>query len=235
MSISPKTALLEEYALVARALSAPARLSILEQLAQSERSVEPLAEKTGLTLANCSQHLQQLRRAGLVTSRRDGKAVIYRLSDAKTLELMNLLHIVAERNLAQVERILRGLSGGQDAPEPVTRAELAARLADGSVTVLDVRPADEYAAGHILGALNVSLGNLDQLLPKFAHETEIVAYCRGPYCVYAHQAVAALRKYGLNARRLEGGFPEWREEGRVMGRQSDPSERVQYNQKSVSR
>lgn len=216
MSISPKTALLEEYALVARALSAPARLSILEQLAQGERGVEALAEKTGLTFANCSQHLQQLRRSGLVTSRREGKAVIYRLTDAKTLELMDLLRIVAERNLALVERILRGLSGGEDAPEPVSRADLAARLAEGSVTVLDIRPADEYAAGHIPGALNATLGELERLLPTLAPDTEIVAYCRGPYCIYAHQAVAALRKHGLNARRLEGGLPEWREDGRPV-------------------
>lgn len=214
MSISPKTALLEEYAVVARALSAPARLMILEQLAQGERGVEPLAEKTGLTFANCSQHLQQLRRAALVTSRRDGKAVIYRLTDAKTLDLMDLLRVVAERNLAQVERILRGLSGGEDAPEPVSRADLAARIAEGSVTVLDVRPADEYAAGHIPGALNASLTELDQILPTLAPDAEIVAYCRGPYCIYAHQAVAALRKLGINARRLEGGLPEWREDGR---------------------
>jgi ArsR family transcriptional regulator len=227
LSISPKLALLEEYALVARALSAPARLMLLEQLAQGERGVEALADKTGLTIANCSQHLQQLRRAALVTSRRDGKAMIYRLTDAKTLQLMDLLRIVAERNLAQVERILRGLSGGDDAPEPVSRADLAERLAEGSVTVLDVRPADEYAAGHISGAMNVSLGDLERLLPMLALETEIVAYCRGPYCVYAHQAVAALRKHGLNARRLEGGLPEWREEGRAMGRQLNLSERVQ--------
>lgn len=216
MSISPKTALLEEYALVARALSAPARLSILEQLAQGERGVEALADKTGLAIANCSQHLQQLRRAALVTSRREGKAVIYRLTDAKVLELMDLLRIVAGRNLAQVERILRGLAGGGDAPEPVSRADLAARLADGSVIVLDVRPADEYAAGHIPGALNATLAQLDQLLPALAPGAQIVAYCRGPYCVYAHQAVAALRRHGLDARRLEGGLPEWREEGRPV-------------------
>ncbi len=216
MSISPKMALLEEYALVARALSAPARLSILEQLAQGERGVEALAEKTGLTLANCSQHLQQLRRAALVTSRRDGKSVIYRLTDAKTLELMDRLRIVAERNLAQVERILRGLSGGEEAPEPVSRADLAARLAVGTVTVLDVRPADEYAEGHIPGARNVALPELEQILPTLSPDAEIVAYCRGPYCVYAHQAVAALRKHGLNARRLEGGLPEWREDGRPV-------------------
>lgn len=216
MSICPKTALLEEYARVARALSAPARLSLLEQLAQGERGVEGLAEKTGLTLANCSQHLQQLRRAGLVSSRREGKAMIYRLTDAKTLELMDLLRIVAERNLAQVERILRGLSGGEDAPEPLSRADLAARLAEGSVTVLDVRPKDEYTMAHVPGALNITLAQLDGILPKLAMEDEIVAYCRGPYCVYAHQAVAALRSRGFNARRLEGGLPEWREDGREV-------------------
>lgn len=213
MSISPKLALLEEYALVARALSAPARLMLLEQLAQGERGVEALAEKTGLAIANCSQHLQQLRRAALVTSRRDGKAVIYRLTDAKTLALMDLLRIVAERNLAQVERILRGLAGGEDAPEPLSRADLAARLAEGSVTVLDIRPADEYAAGHIPGALNVTLTEIERIVPTLDPAAEIVAYCRGPYCIYAHQAVAALRKHGLNARRLDGGLPEWREDG----------------------
>lgn len=216
MSISPKTALLEEYALVARALSAPARLSLLEQLAQGERGVEALAEKTGLSIANCSQHLQQLRRAALVTSRRDGKAVIYRLTDAKTLALMDLLRVVAERNLAQVERILRGLSDGQDAPEPVSREQLAALLAEGSVTVLDVRPADEFASGHIPGALNTTLAELERIAPTLKSGTEIVAYCRGPYCVYAHQAVAALRKLGFNARRLDGGLPEWREDGRAI-------------------
>lgn len=216
MSMSPKLALLEEYALVARALSAPARLMLLEQLAQAERGVEALAEKTGLTIANCSQHLQQLRRAALVTSRRDGKAVIYRLTDAKTLALMDLLRVVAERNLAQVERILRGLSGGEESPEPVSREELAARIAEGSVTVLDVRPKDEFAAGHIPGALNTSPTEIGRIAPTLDPATEIVAYCRGPYCVYAHQAVAVLRKHGLTARRLEGGLPEWREDGRAV-------------------
>lgn len=121
-----------------------------------------------------------------------------------------------ERNLAQVERILRGLSDGEDAPEPITRAELAARLADDSVTVLDVRPADEYAAGHIPGALNATLSEIDGVVSMFDSTAEIVAYCRGPYCVYAHQAVAALRRHGLNARRLDGGLPEWREDGRKI-------------------
>lgn len=216
MSTSPKMALLEEYALVARALSTPARLMLLEQLAQGPRGVEGLAEKTGLTVANCSQHLQQLRRAGLVTSHREGKAVIYQLTDAKTLDLMDLLRLLAERNLARVEQILRGLSDGEDSPEPVSRDELATRVAEGSVTVLDMRPEDEYESAHIPGALNTTLANLEQLLPSLDPNKEIVAYCRGPYCVYSHQAVAALRRHGLSARRLEGGLPEWREDGREV-------------------
>lgn len=216
MSTSPKMALLQEYALIARALSAPARLMLLEQLAQGQRGVEGLAEKTGLTVANCSQHLQQLRRAGLVTSHREGKAVIYQLTDARTLDLMDLLRLLAERNLARVEQILRALSDGQDAPEPVSREELAARLAEGSVTVLDMRPADEYESAHIPGALNTTLTDLERLLPSLDANKEVVAYCRGPYCIYSHQAVAALRKHGLNARRLEGGLPEWREDGRQV-------------------
>lgn len=216
MSSNPKLALLEEYALIARALSTPARLTILEQLAQGERGVEVLARKATLSVANCSQHLQHLRRAGLVSSRRDGKAVIYRLTDGKTLALMDLLRVVAEQNLAQVSHILRGLSGGEDAPEPLSRKELAVRLDEGSVTVLDVRPADEYTTGHIPGAHNVTLDQLDRMLPDLDPDAEIVAYCRGPYCIYAHQAVAALRKCGFKARRLDGGLPEWREDGRQV-------------------
>lgn len=216
MSTGAKAALLEEYALVARALSAPARLALLEQLAQGERGVEVLSEKTGLSVANCSQHLQQLRRSGLVTSRRDGKAVIYRLTDARTLDLMDLVRIVAERNLAQVERILRGLSGGDELPEAVSRDELAARLREGSVTVLDVRPGDEYAAAHIPGALNVTLADLDRIAERIGPGAQIVAYCRGPYCIDSRKAVAALRRHGFDARRMEGGLPEWREEGREV-------------------
>ena len=136
--------------------------------------------------------------------------------DAKAIYLMDLLRIVAERNLAQVELILRGIPVGDDAPEPVSRTDLAARLAEGSVTVLDIRPADEYAAGHIPGARNATLAHLEQIIPTLAHDSEIVAYGRRPYCVYAHQAVATLRRHGLNARRLEAGLPEWRDEGRPV-------------------
>jgi ArsR family transcriptional regulator len=216
MSTGAKAALLEEYAVVARALSAPARLMILEQLAQQERGVEALAARTGLTVANCSQHLQQLRQAGLVASRRERTAVIYRLTDGRTLALMDLLREIAERQRAEVERILRGLADGQDPPEPVSRAALAARLAEGAVMLLDVRPADEYAAGHIPGAINVAPDGLDRVIAGIGRDAQIVAYCRGPYCIYAHQAVAALRRRGLNARRLDGGLPEWREEGRPV-------------------
>ena len=207
---------MQEYALVARALSAPARLMLLEQLAQRPHGVEALAARTGLSVANCSQHLQQLRRAGLVEGRRDGKAVIYRLTDTRTLELMALIGAVAGRNLAQVERILRGLSGDVEAPEPLSREALAARLAEGTVTVLDVRPPDEFASGHIPGALNAPPEQVERLAAGLEPEREIVAYCRGPYCIYAHQAVAALRRRGLDARRLDGGLPEWRAEGRPV-------------------
>src|SRR6056297_264808 len=216
MSTSPKQALLKEYALVAQALAAPARLMLLEQLAQAEAAVEGLARKTGLTVANTSQHLQQLRRAGLVTSRRAGKAVIYRLQDARSVALMGLLSEVAEANLSQVKDILDVLSGDASAPQPITRADLARRLSQGAVTLLDIRPGDEFAAGHIPGAQNATLADLDRLLPALDPEAEIVAYCRGPYCIYAHQAVASLRHHGFNARRMQGGLPDWREDGRQV-------------------
>ncbi len=209
----PKLALLEEYALIARAFGAPHRMMLLEQLAQGERGVEALADKVGVTVANGSQHLQQLRRAGLVTSRRAGKAVIYRLTDDKTLILMDLVRQIAERNLSAVDEILLGLSGGT-APEPITRAELAARLEEGAVTLLDIRPQDEFDFGHIPGAMQVDLSKLEAMAATLTAASEIIAYCRGPYCVYADQAVARLRQLGLNARRMDGGLPEWRADGR---------------------
>lgn len=216
MSTSPKSALLEEYALVARAMSAPARLMILESLAQVERGVDGLAEKTGLSVANVSQHLQVLRRAGLVTSHREGKSVIYKLTDDQTIALMGIVSSVAERNLAQVERILRGLADGGEPSEPITRDELKARLTDGSVIVLDVRPPDEFLSGHIPGARNVGLSELHRLIPNLAPGAEIVAYCRGPWCVLAHEAVTILRRHGRRATRLDGGLPEWRADGKPV-------------------
>ncbi len=207
--MTPKLALLEEYALIARAFGAPHRMMLLEQLAQGERGVEALADKVGVTVANCSQHLQQLRRAGLVTSRRAGKAVIYRMTNDKTLVLMDLLGRIAQQNLSVVDDILQELSDGT-VSEPITRSELAARLKEGSVTLLDMRPEDEFAMGHIPGAVQVDLSSLDAMAATLNGATEIIAYCRGPYCVYAHQAVARLRQLGLHARRLDGGLPEWR-------------------------
>ncbi len=210
--MTPKLALLEEYALIARAFGAPHRMMLLEQLAQGERGVEALADKVGVTVANCSQHLQLLRRAGLVTSRRAGKAVIYRMTDDKTLVLMDLLGRIAHQNMSVVDDILQGLSDGT-ASEPITRSELTVRLKESSVTLLDVRPVDEFAMGHIPGAVQVDLSKLDALAATLNSTTEIIAYCRGPYCVYAHQAVARLRRLGHEARRLEGGLPEWRAAG----------------------
>lgn len=209
-----KAALLAEYARIAHALAAPARLMLLEQLAQGERGVDSLARKTALSLANCSQHLRQLRRAGLVARRRDGKSVIYRLADPEVLKVMDQLHGLAARNLPETGRLLCALAGG--APEPVSRAELAARLATGRVVLLDVRPPDEFAAAHIPGARNIPCAELEALLPSLPAGSDVVAYCRGPYCIYAYEAVAMLRRHGIAARRLEGGLPEWRAEGREV-------------------
>lgn len=213
MSIAPKQALYGEFALVARALGSPHRLEMLEHLAQGERGVEALAERVGLTVANASQHLQQLRRAGLVMSRREGKFVLYRLADDSVLDLMAALSDVAERNLAEVDRIRRAYFDARDDMEPVSRDELLARMRDGLVTVLDVRPADEFATGHLPGAVNLPLAELEQRLSDLDPEQEIVAYCRGPWCVLSFEAVAALRARGFKVRRLEDGWPEWRAAG----------------------
>jgi rhodanese-related sulfurtransferase/DNA-binding transcriptional ArsR family regulator len=213
MSISPKQALLAEFANVARAIGHPHRLEILEHLAQGERGVDALSSRLGLSIANASQHLQQLRRAGLVTSRREGKFVLYRLADDGVLALLSSLRQVAERNIAQVDRIVRSYFAGRDNLEPVSRAELFERMRDGLVTVLDVRPADEFASGHLPGAVNIPLAQLEARLAELDPNQDVVAYCRGAYCVLSFEAVAKLRARGLTARRLEDGLPEWRAAG----------------------
>lgn len=213
MSSGPKQALFAEFASVARALGHPHRLEILEHLAQGERGVEALAVRLSLSVANASQHLQQLKRAGLVASRRDGKFIFYRLADESVLGLMRTLFEVGERNIAEVDKILRGYFDTCDNMEPVTRAELIDRTRGGLVTVLDVRPRDEYEAGHLPGAVNVSLADLEVRLGELDPSLEVVAYCRGAYCVLSFEAVAALRAHGFNARRLEDGFPEWKAAG----------------------
>ena len=212
-SASPKLALFTQFAAVAKSLAHAHRLELLEQLAQGERSVEVLAQRTSLSIANASQHLQHMRRAGLVTSRRDGKFVLYQLADDGVLDLLASLRRIAERNVAEVARVVRNYFDARDALEPVSRKELMKRMRGGSVMVLDVRPEDEFALGHLPGAINVPLHALKKRLSEFDRSQEIVAYCRGPYCVLSYEAVAALRAKGFKARRLEDGLPEWRAAG----------------------
>ena len=216
-SDSPKHALFAGLAEVAKALSHGDRLELLEVLAQGERSVEALAERLGLPIANASQHLRLMRRAGLLASRRDGKRVLYRPSDPAVLTLTVALRTVAEHNSAQVRDVIASYFHKRDALEPVARAELVRRLKDGLVTVLDVRPEDEYAAGHLPKAVNIPLRDLVGRLRELPRSREIVAYCRGPYCVLAFEAVALLRERGFKVRRLEDGFPEWKAAGLPVG------------------
>ncbi|MCR4266836.1 metalloregulator ArsR/SmtB family transcription factor [Nitratireductor sp. ZSWI3] len=213
MSIGPKQALYAAFASVARALGSQHRLEIVEHLAQGERGVESLAERVGLSIANASQHLQHLRRAGLVASRRDGKYVLYRLADESVLGLTAAISGVAERHLAEVDRIRRSYFDDRDGMEPVSREELLRRTREGLVTVLDVRPLDEFEAGHLPGAVNIPLSELEARLAELDPDQEIVAYCRGPWCVLSFEAVAALRARGFKVRRLEDGLPEWRAAG----------------------
>jgi len=198
---------------IGRALGNEHRLRILELLAQRETSVEALAGRVGLSIANASQHLRLLRAAGLLTSRRVGKHVLYVVSDPTVLELTNALGQVAERNLAQVREVVRGYFRERDALEPISRKELQRRLQDDVVTLLDVRPDDEFAAGHLPNAINIPLQELPRRLRELPRNRAVVAYCRGSYCVLAVEAVALLRKRGFTALRLREGFPEWRAAG----------------------
>jgi rhodanese-related sulfurtransferase/DNA-binding transcriptional ArsR family regulator len=210
---SPKQALFAQFAAVAKTLGHAHRLNLLEQVAQGERNVEILAERTGLSIANASQHLQQLRRAGLVTPRRDGKFIFYRLADDAALDLIAALHRIAERNLAEVGGVLKSYFYDRDNMEPVSREELLRRSRAGAVTILDVRPEDEFALGHLPNAINIPLQGLQARLSELDRSKEVVAYCRGPYCVLSFEAVAALRARGFKARRLVDGLPEWRAAG----------------------
>lgn len=209
----PKRRLFVQFAAVARALGHEHRLELLDVLAQGERSVEALAARSGQSFANASQHLQQLRRAGLVETRRAGRHVVYRLKDDAVLALLAALRRVAERQVAEVRQIVATYFSARDALEAVSRQDLLARLAADGVTLLDVRPEDEFAAGHLPGALSVPLDRLEAVMAGLPRDREIVAYCRGPYCVLSFDAVEALRRHGFRARRLEDGFPEWKAAG----------------------
>lgn len=213
-TLNPKRALYAQFATIAKAMAHEHRLELLELVAQGEGSVESLAQRSGLSIANVSQHLQHLRRAGLVIARRDRKFVLHRLADDQSvLAALSALRHLAERNLGEVSRIVRSYFLERDALEPVSRADLSKRLRKGLVTVLDVRPIEEFQQGHVPGARNVPIGQLKRWLARLDRNTEIVAYCRGPYCVMAFEAVALLRARGFEARRLEDGFPEWRAAG----------------------
>lgn len=213
-SIGPKQAIFASLAEVAQALGHAHRLELLEHLAQGERSVEGLAARAGLNFANSSRHLQILRRARLVEAQRHGKHVLYRLAgDAQVVELMKALGRVGERNVAEVNRVMTDYFHARDALEAVSREDLVSRLHDGLVTVLDVRPEDEFALGHLPGALNIPLAELDRRLAELPANREVIAYCRGPYCVLSFEAVAALRMRGYVVHRLEDGYPEWKAAG----------------------
>jgi rhodanese-related sulfurtransferase len=209
-----KTALFDEFARVGRALGSGRRIELLDVLANGERSVETLARHTGLSVANASQHLQLLRQAGLVATRREGTSIYYRLAAPEVFDLWRALRTVAATRLAEVERLTTAYLGARGELEPVTRGELARRLQDGDdVVVLDVRPPEEHQAGHIPGAVSIPLAELRRRLGELPTDREIVAYCRGPFCAFAHEAVATLSQAGLAARRLEDGLPEWRAAG----------------------
>lgn len=205
--------LFSQFARVAKAMSNGYRLELLEFLAQGERSVEALSKVSGLSMANTSQHLQQLRQAGLVSNRKQGHKVIYRISGMDVVELLGSLRGVAERHVTDVDRLVNDYLKVKDSLEPVPASELLERVRDDLVTVLDVRPQEEYAAGHLPGAINIPLAELEQHLDELDPAHEIVAYCRGPHCVLAFDAVAKLRERGWQANRLDGGLPEWRLEG----------------------
>ena len=210
---NPKRALFAQFAAVAKALAHAHRLELVEQLAQGERSVETLASRTGLSIANTSQHLQQMRRVGIVAARRDGKFVFYKLADEAVLAVLAALRRIAEHNIAEVEQVIRRYFDDRDSLEPVSRDELLKQLHAGTVTILDVRPSDEFALGHLPAAVNIPLRELEARLAELDPSQEIVAYCRGPYCVLSYEAVAWLRGRGFKVRRLEDGLPEWRAAG----------------------
>ena len=217
-----KNRLYAQLARLGKAVSNPHRLEILELLAQGERTVESLARELEQSLANTSQHLQALKQAALVASRKDGLFVYYRLADADVFELSHAIRSVAERRLADVERLVREHFVDRRDAQPVEMDELLKLARSKRVVVVDTRPANEYAAGHIAGAISVPVDDLHRRLSGLTKGKEYVAYCRGPYCIYADRAVEILRAGGRRARRLVGGFPEWRAAGLPVVRGAAP-------------
>ena len=210
---SPKALLFEQFARIGQALSSGPRLELLELLAQSERSVDALAQLTGLAVANTSRHLQQLRQAGLIVARKESQFVYYRLAGDEVVRLIYALGAVGEAYSADVDKLVKMFMTDKDAFEPVSAKDVIERARKGLVTVLDVRPPEEYAAGHVAGAINIPLPEINKRLHELPANREIVAYCRGPYCLMAFEAVVLLRTKGRKARRLQDGLPEWRLRG----------------------
>lgn len=213
-STGPKQAIYQHLAAVAQALGHAHRLELLEHLAQRARSVEELSVRAHLSFANTSRHLQILRRARLVEAERRGKHMLYRLAgDTEVVAMIKALGALGERNIAEIGRVVTDYFSARDALEPLSRADLLARLHDGLVTVLDVRPEDEFARGHLPSAVNIPVSELERRLSELPRDREVIAYCRGPYCILSFDAVAALRTRGFRVRRLEDGFPEWKAAG----------------------
>ena len=208
-----KDAIYEQFARIGKAVSSPKRLELLDLLCQGERTVEVLVRESGLTVANASQHLQILRAARLVEAEKEGLFVIYRLADQTVCEFVRAMRVLAEKQLAEVEQIKRRFLEGREGMEPVDRDALLKLVNEGAVTVLDVRPVEEYNAGHIPGALSIPLKKLMLRLTELPHDQEIVAYCRGPYCVLSIEAVEMLRARGFQAMRLEEGIQDLRAMG----------------------
>ena len=205
-----KSDLFTQFARVGKALSNANRLELLEFLAQGSRSVESLAKVAKLSIANTSQHLQQLRQSGLVTSRKEGLKVYYSLSGDDVIDLLDSLRDVAERHISDVDKLVNTYLTAKDNLEPIPAKELLEKAKQDLITVLDVRPKEEFEAGHVQGAINIPIEELEQHLEQFDPTQEIVAYCRGPHCILAFDAVAQLREKGFKARRLENGYPEWK-------------------------
>jgi rhodanese-related sulfurtransferase/DNA-binding transcriptional ArsR family regulator len=234
MAASPRTKqdLLHHFARIGKAVSSPARLELLDLLAQGEKPVETLAGQAGLSVTNTSNHLKELRNAALVATRKEGVYVYYRLADRGVHEFLRCLQDLAARRLAEVRQIVRDYFEEPDALEPVSAGDLLARLESDDVVVLDVRPADEYAAGHLPGALSIPTGELERRLMELPRDREVVAYCRGPYCVLALQAVDVLRSHGFRARRLDVGLPDWRARGLAVAEGATPMGTAEYEEGS---